>query len=87
MFRLIWPSSCVYDVLLLYDKTDKYKKRQSGKHIHKNQKINKKKTQHKNTNGKHTKYNHVQENSTKTAKQISFKNIKVKHDTYLKMVM
>jgi flagellar basal body rod protein FlgB len=32
----------------------------------------------KNTKWKRTKYSHVQENSTKPAKQISFKNIKVK---------
>jgi hypothetical protein len=40
------------------------KKRQTGKHAHKNQKINGEKKQQKNTNG------NVQEKATKTAKQI-----------------
>jgi hypothetical protein len=93
MFRPTWPSSSLYDVLLLKESaslvllpflapTDN-KKRQAGKHTHKNQKINEKNTTEKHK-WKRAKYNHVQEKATKTAKQIPSE---VKHHTHLKMAM
>jgi hypothetical protein len=36
---------------------------------------------------KRAKYNNVQENSTKNSEADSFRNIKVKHHTHLKMAM
>jgi hypothetical protein len=45
------------------------KKRQAGKHTHKNQKIDEKNTTEKHK-WKRAKHSHVQEKATKTAKQI-----------------
>jgi hypothetical protein len=75
-----------FTVLNLVERQQKRKaSRQTHTHTHthtyKNQKINEKKTQQKNTNG------NVQEKATKNSEADSFRNIKVKHHTHLNMAM
>jgi hypothetical protein len=77
MFRPTWPSSCVCMM------TDN-KERQESKHAHKNQETNENTT--KNTNEKLHSITTCNKGN-KSSEADSFRNIKVKHHTHLKMAM